>query len=288
MIDAPRLVLKARRQTQDAVLGETHLISRVTEFLRRSREHLAPQDRVACQIQILETVPSHCGFGSGTQLGLAVASLISRLSGESQVPLPVLARRVQRGMRSAVGLYGFQQGGFLVDGGRLDANQLGTLVARVPFPDEWKFVLAKPVSAAGLSGEAEQSAFARQPPMPSSLTAELCRIVLMDWLPAVIERDFSRCSESMFAFGHAVGDFFTPTQGGVFAHPRMAEWADVIRRQGIEGVAQTSWGPTLAALCDSKTHADQLCRDFRQDPRWSDCTFDVVSPLNHGAQLQVA
>jgi len=288
MIDAPRTVLKARRDTTDSVSGDPKSVERVTEFLRRAREHLAPADRVACRITVLESIPSHCGFGSGTQLGLAVASMASHMTGESQPALPMLARRVQRGMRSAIGLYGFQQGGFLVDGGRLEANQLGTLVSRVDFPDDWRFVLAMPLRATGLSGDAEQSAFVRQPPMPTTLTAELCRVVLMDWLPAVIEQDFSRCSESMFAFGHAVGEFFTPTQGGVFAHPRMASWANHIRRAGVQGVAQTSWGPTLAALCSSHSHAEQVCHDFSHDTAWSDCSFRIVSPLNRGAHIEVA
>lgn len=288
MIEAPRIVIQGRPALADSVRGDPAFVSRITEFLRRARAHIPIQDRVECEISVPETIPSHCGFGSGTQLGLAVASLVSRLAGEAQPSLPMLARRVQRGMRSAVGLYGFHLGGFLVDGGRSDPNQLGTLVSRVEFPDHWRFVLARPQQVAGLSGDAEQTAFARQPPMPTSLTAELCRIVLMDWLPAVIAQDFSRCSESMFTFGHLVGDFFTPTQGGTFAHPRMAEWAGQLRRNGIQGVAQTSWGPTLAALCESQAHAEQLCQQFRHDPAWFDCTFQIVSPLNRGADIEVS
>jgi predicted sugar kinase len=190
-------------------------------------------------------------------------------------------------LRSAVGLYGFAQGGFLIDGGRTDANQLGTLVSRVEFPVDWRFVIAAPRESIGLSGEAEQSAFASQPPMPPSLTGELCRIVLMDWLPSVIQADFVRCGQSMSTFGNAVGEFFSNAQGGVFAHPRMAEWAALVRRRGIQGVAQTSWGPTLAALCASEAAADQLSRDFARDSGWNDCSFEIVSPLNQGASVAV-
>ena len=288
MIASPRTVLTARAATADQIHGDDPSTLRVAEFLRRIREAQPDHEHVPCKFCITEAIPSHCGFGSGTQLGLAVARAVSLVENEPDPSLETLARRVQRGLRSAIGLHGFARGGFLIDGGRWESKQLGTLVSRVEFPGEWRFVLAAPRTATGLSGAAEQSAFARQPPMPVSLTAELCRLVLMDWRPSVIEAGFERCSESLYNYGHAVGEFFAPTQGGVFAHPRMAEWASLIRRRGIRGVAQTSWGPTLAALCVSDDQAQILQRDFSNDAAWKDCSFDVVTPLNDGATVRVS
>ncbi len=288
MICAPRIVLSAKSAAIDSIGADTATAPRVAEFLRRLRESVPVGTLPPCEITVMESIPSHCGFGSGTQLGLAIARAASVISNEREPTLETLALRVRRGLRSAIGLHGFDRGGFLVDGGRVESKRLGTLVSRVDFPSEWRFVLAAPRRAIGLSGEAEQSAFANQSPMPLSLTAELCRIVLMDWLPSVIEADFARCGESLFKFGHAVGEFFSLAQGGVFAHPRMAEWAGLIRRRGIHGVAQTSWGPTLAALCPNEALAEQLQRDFAEDAMWSDCSFQVVSPLNRGATVNVS
>lgn len=288
MIADPRLVLTAKSSDKDHIHGDANVARRIAEFLKRIRESKPAQVHTPCEITIRQTIPAHCGYGSGTQLALAVARLESTLSHEPTPSLETLARRVQRGLRSAIGLHGFEQGGFLVDGGRWEPDQLGTLISRVSFPSEWRFVLAFPRTGSGLSGTAEQAAFAKQPPMSRELTAELCRIVLMDWLPAVIEANFQRCSDAMYAYGHAVGEFFSPTQGGVFAHPRIAEWATTIRRQGIHGVAQTSWGPTIAALCENEQQAQQLAADFRQSSSWSDCSFDVVMPLNHGATMAVS
>ena len=288
MIDFPRTVLTAYEASADLIRGDELTEKRVIEFLDRVRTAIPDHYRVPCEIDVTETIPSHCGFGSGTQLGLAVALAASIVAKEPDPSLEELALRVGRGLRSAVGLYGFQQGGFLVDGGRVESNKLGTLVTRSDFPEDWRFVLASPQQAIGLSGDAEQSAFARQSAMPKLLTAELCRIVLMEWLPSVIEADFARCGDSMFEYGKAVGEFFSPTQGGVFAHPRMAAWADKIRQRGIPGVAQTSWGPTLAALCSSDAMAQQLHGDFAGDATWNDCSFQIVSPLNRGAIVNVS
>lgn len=286
MIEAPRISMNASVSTENSIRGEPAVVRRVNAFLQQIRQAAPEIDWPPFDITVSESIPSHCGFGSGTQLGLAVARVTSILCEETAPSLATLARRVGRGFRSAIGLYGFDRGGFLVDGGRVDAACLGTLVARVDFPSDWRFVLAAPRATAGLSGEAEQSAFAHQPPMPVGLTAELCRIVLMDWLPAVIEANFDRCSEALSAFGNAVGNFFAHAQGGTFAHPRMADWAGRIQQRGIRGVAQTSWGPTLAAFCPNQATADELQRDFVQDSAWSDCWFQVVAPLNRGATVR--
>jgi len=286
MVETPRLALTARVSTEDSVRGDPEVIARVIRFLKQIRQATPEINWPQFDVTIHESIPSHCGFGSGTQLGLAVARVTSLLTEELSPSLETLARRVGRGFRSAVGLYGFDRGGFLVDGGRAAAVQLGTLVARVDFPADWRFVLAAPRATAGLSGEAEQSAFAQQPPMPTSLTSELCRIVLMDWLPAVIDPDFDRCSSALSAFGNAVGNFFASAQGGIFADPRMADWASRIQQCGIRGVAQTSWGPTLAALCPNQSTADQLQRDFAHDAAWSDCLFQVAAPMNRGATVR--
>lgn len=289
MISAPGCVVIARPADRDSFVGDEASVARVARFVRHIRDASPGDVMVAsCQIEVREAIPSHSGLGSGTQLGLAVARALSELSGEREVSVETLARRAGRGLRSAIGLHGFARGGFLVDGGRADQrDQLGTLVARCDVPPEWRLVLASPPQSSGLSGEAELRAFAAQPPMSSALTGELCRIVLMDWLPAVIEADFARVSSAMYEFGLAVGRFFEPVQGGVFAHPRMARLVEHLRARGVSGIAQTSWGPTLAVLCAGDAEAHQLAADYTDGGDWSDCEFRVVEPLNRGATVSL-
>ena len=289
MISAPGYVVTARPAERDSFVGDGASVARVAEFIRRIRSASTDESKVAsCEIEVSEAIPSHSGLGSGTQLGLAVARALSQLSGERDVNVETLARRAGRGLRSAIGLHGFARGGFLVDGGRADQrDQLGTLVARYDFPPEWRLVLASPPQSSGLSGDAELRAFASQPPMSSALTGELCRIVLMDWMPALIEADFARTGSAMYEFGLLVGRFFEAAQGGVFAHPRMARLVEQLRTRGIRGIAQTSWGPTLAILCADQAEAHQLANDYAHGGDWSDCEFRVVEPLNRGAGVVI-
>lgn len=284
MISTPGFVVSAQVASRDECHGDQDASERAAEFVQHIRQSVPKAETApSVRITVPHVIPSHAGLGSGTQLGLAVARALSELSGERDVAVETLARRAGRGLRSAIGLHGFAQGGFLVDGGRAGSGELGTLVSRIEFPADWRLILAAPPQSTGLSGAAEQQAFASQPPMPQSLTGELCRIALMDWLPGLIEADFGRVSNAMYDFGLKVGQFFEPAQGGVFAHPRMAHLVQEVRSRGLNGVAQTSWGPTICLLCEDIRAAQEIANDLSGDQRWSDCRFVLTEPLNRGA-----
>jgi len=285
MVSAPGFELEFQSAPCDSIHSPETVQARIAGFvdhIRRSGCGL--EGGVA--IAVRSVIPEHAGLGSGTQLGLAIARGLGELAGQTEGAPRELARWSGRGLRSAIGLHGFGQGGFLVDGGRGPGQSLGTLVSRLDFPRDWRWILVTPQQSQGLSGNDEQAAFQRQPAMPASLTGELCRIALMDWLPGVIEADFRRVSDALYEFGLRVGEFFAPVQGGVFANPQMRELAEVARVRGIRGVAQTSWGPTLGLLCETATSGESIAEDLVSDPRWHDCTVRLVAPLNSGARVE--
>ena len=285
MVASPGYVVTAEYANNDECAGRDEAAcARVLEFLNRIRTACPSLSQT--RITITESIPSHAGLGSGTQLALAVARATSELAGERNVDSVTLARRVGRGQRSAIGLHGFDRGGFLIDGGRTGSEGLGTLVSRIEFPSHWRLIQVSKSQTKGLSGTAEQQAFASQPPMPMSLTGELCRIALMEWMPGLIEADFSRASHAMYEFGLRVGQFFAPVQGGVFADPRIAQLADDVRRRGFAGVAQTSWGPTTCILCESEATARELMQDLATTTPWSECQYALTEPLNRGVGIK--
>ncbi len=252
----------------DEVLGEKRAAQRVRRFLGVYRESIpcGQQQPPPCRINLEQVIPPHAGLGSGTQLGLATARVLAALSGESATPAIPLAERVGRGLRSGLGIHGFERGGFLIDGGKRSKDAVAPLVGHAEFPSEWRFVLVTPKEFSGLSGSAELKAFAEMAPMPTGMTDTLCRILLLQMMPAVIEADFDACSAAIYEFGRMVGEYFAPTQGGVFASPAMQKLAPVIRELGYTGIGQTSWGPTLFVLCRDQPHADVLCGELRDRP----------------------
>jgi beta-RFAP synthase len=177
-----------------------------------------------------------------------------------------LARRVGRGRRSALGIHGFSQGGFLVDAGKHAEDAIAPLVARQPFPEAWRVVLVLPRGSAGLHGADESEAFERLhargvAPEP---TGRLCRLLLLGVLPALVEGDCRAFGEALYEFNVRVGEAFAAVQGGVYASPRAAELVAFIRQQGVTGVGQSSWGPTVFAVVDGEAPGRDLLDRVRR------------------------
>jgi beta-ribofuranosylaminobenzene 5'-phosphate synthase len=287
MVDRPRFRLVARRAESDRVIADEPYRTRVETLLARYRRALPAESLSACEIELLETIRPHIGLGSGTQLGMAVSRALALLAGEGTAAAASLAARVGRGKRSSIGIYGFDRGGFLIDGGKQTETAVGTDVERLEFPSAWRVVLITPHETAGLSGESELDAFRQLPGMTTATTGRLQGIVNDTLKPAVQRADFDRCSEALFEFGRVVGEYFAPVQGGVYADPRMGRLVDTLRREGIRGVGQTSWGPTIFALCRNELDAQSLAGRIGSHPDANSTNLQIASPLNTGAAIEV-
>jgi len=292
MVDRPGFVVNARLADRDVLECGTWT-TRVETLLsqlrsRQTSDGVTGRDGVLqmpVHIEVREAPPAHSGLGSGTQLGMALAGICSIFAGEEDVPAQELALRALRGRRSALGLYGFQYGGLLIEAGKRAESEISPLVARTDFPADWRFVLVRPRGVEGISGADEATGFAQLPSMPEALTGRLCRIALTEILPAVIEMDFANASAAIGEFGALVGEYFAPVQGGVFAHPQMRRLAAALASRGLRGVGQTSWGPTLFALCPGAAAAHDLVTDMSGEPAAADCDFTIAVPLNRGASV---
>lgn len=287
MVEAPGCELSVEASDRDECFAEPEIAARLTawrdEYRRRCpAEHRPP----ACRIRLAQVIPSHAGLGSGTQTSLALAAALARWAGEENVSATELARRVGRGARSALGIHGFQQGGLLVEGGKRQPEEISPLVSRLDFPPEWRVLLIVPNDRRGLSGDAERAAFSRLTPMASSLTETLCRIVLMELLPAVASTDFSSASAALQEFGQLNGSHFAPVQGGVFADLQMAELAKWLADQGCVGVGQSSWGPTLWVLCSDESEATGRRDEIAMHPSARACTIHLTAAKNNGSHAR--
>ncbi len=207
------------------------------------------------------------GLGVGTQLSLAVARAVLELAGVTDAPVEKLARLTGRGGRSGIGLHGFAHGGLIVDGGHRRPTEFPPLVARLPFPEDWSILVVQPDGQLGLHGLEERRAFENLPPIAPSETDALCRLVLLELLPAVVERDLAAFGAALGEIQARVGACFASAQGGVFRSPRAASIAHELGRLGFAGVGQSSWGPTLYGFTDlapaeTGSSIERLCRQF--------------------------
>jgi len=256
---------------------------RVRRYLELMRDALALEG--AYDVKVDELVPSHAGFGSGTQLALAVGAAVRRLHG---LPLDLRgdAVRLGRGARSGAGIGLFQHGGFVVDGGRKDRGGPAPIISHLTFPERWRVLVVLDTSRQGVHGTDETNAFAKLPPAAEAEVAHLCHVLVMQLLPAVAEADLAGFGAALENIQERLGDYFAPAQGGNrFASARVAATLDLIRRAGGVGMGQSSWGPTGYAFAESSETAQQILHAVSRQAQIEGVDIRVCKGLNTGAEI---
>jgi beta-ribofuranosylaminobenzene 5'-phosphate synthase len=269
-LSRPAAVVEASQS--DDVTAEGPDAERALAVAQRSRETLELAG--GARVRVLEAIPAHVGLGSGTKLALAVTAALAALAGQTPEP-PVLARAAGRGARSAVGLWTFALGGLVVEGGvRPGVEQAAPLLARYAMPDEWRCVLAIPDAGPGLSGRAEEDAFARLRPDPDR-AALIAQLVLTSLLPGLAEGDLTEFGDSLTRVQRLVGVF----------HPRAGALVDALLRLGAAGAGQSSWGPAVYGIVGSEQAGRELAR--RMDAELAGGgRVELVSFDNGGARVE--
>lgn len=256
---------------------------RAQDYLQTMRRLLKLDSEYA--LRIVATVPAHVGLGSGTQLAVAVAAAVRKLH---NLPLDVEddALQLGRGMRSGLGIGLFRYGGLVVDGGRGRDAKPAPVISHLPFPEEWRILLILDPSRLGIHGAEEVSAFAALPPMPDADTAEICRLILMQALPAVVEHDLPSFGAAIGKLQMRLGDYFAPAQGGSrFTSRDVAVVLEALAGAGAHGIGQSSWGPSGFAFAASADDAERLAQIARRHPNARGLDIQICKGLNHGTEI---
>ncbi len=222
-------------------------------IVERCEEHW-PDAKLSIGVEFDSLIPFHAGLGAGTQFDLAIGTCWTRLAG-LDVSAPELSRVLGRGKRSCIGTFGFHRGGLLIDRGIGPDDDAGIYRFAATVPDSWRFVLVTPDEIAGYSGEREEKAFQSMPEVAPDRLDEL------EGLLQTIEDEgtsFDIFSETLQRFGNLVGDTFAPVQGGRFRHPVCETIFDGFQQAGIQGIAQSSWGPTMFGVCKDDDSVQQV------------------------------
>ena len=254
-IQSPRCVLEATVADDLRVEADDSVRQRVEPLVARLRREWKIG---SADIHFRETIPEHSGFGSGTQMTLAVIAALSRLY---DVPLErdEVARLSGRGGTSGIGVHAFFEGGFLVDGGHRfpevksaflpsaassDAG-VGPLLFRCDFP-EWEIVLVVP-NARHVSGEEEVRLFQTRCPVSRESAEHICHELVMGILPSLAERNlsaFGRALESLQSVGWKQIEIEAQDEP-------VREAMRFLREHGARGVAMSSWGPVVVGFFES-------------------------------------
>jgi beta-ribofuranosylaminobenzene 5'-phosphate synthase len=278
-LSRPAAVVEA--SPSDDVTAEGPDAERALAVARRCRDSLGLAG--GARVRVLEAIPPHVGLGSGTKLALAVTAALATLAGQTPEP-PAIARAAGRGARSAVGLWTFILGGLVVEGGRRPGvEQPAPLLARHPMPDEWRCVLVVPHAEPGLSGRAEEAAFAKLPP-DADRAALISQLVLTSLLPGLAEGDLTEFGTALTRVQRLVGESFASVQGGVF-HPRAGALVDALLRLGAAGAGQSSWGPAVYGFVEDERAGRELAARMEAELAGAG-RVELVRFDNRGARVE--
>lgn len=280
-LDAPATRLTLARAAANSVEGPES--ARATLLLEKAQAALAPGS--THELIVHEAIPAHSGFGSGTQLALAVAAALRRLEDlphDSAADAAIMSR----GARSGLGAGLFAAGGVAVDGGRGPDTLTPPVIARAEFPEDWRVLLVSDPAATGLHGSDEKEAFVALPPSSPQESGELCRLVLMQALPALAERALAPFGAAVARIQEIVGDYFAPRQGGRrFASARVEAAVGRLTREGATGGGQTSWGPTGFAFVESEAAARAIVARVAAEARADGLEISIRQGFNRGATI---
>lgn len=244
------------------------------------------------QLQLASEIPSHSGFGSGTQLALGIAQAVNTLY-NLNLSVADLAETVGRGGTSGIGITAFERGGFILDGGHRFPDQKSSflpssaagnvpappLLLRYPFP-AWELLIVSP-RCTHISGETEIQLFKTLCPQPRSTAEQLSHLILLKLLPAIFEKDRQ-------AFGSAINDIQTfgwkkveiDAQGDI-----LQQTLDFLRNNGAIGAGVSSWGPAIFAVGDNLLSLKEKTEAFLQTlPEGGTCF--ITNANNVGATVR--
>lgn len=306
MVEGPSVV---------AVLKRSQEISRIEVRGPQLGERLEKQISLAEALNFYDSpqggdlelarIPTqHAGFGTGTQLACAAATLIkcqwmftakngqSPLRDDGTVALDrvwesatELIQWSGRGKRSTIGAFGFLQGGFIVDQGHNDEGY-GQLGQRLDDLEPLWVVLATPNKIATVSGGEEDRMMAQVASKPNPHRHEMWELICQSIVPAAREQHWDVFGNALHEYGKLAGVQFAPIQGGVYRNDQVAELVSRMQRLGLGGVCQSSWGPTVFGLTDDIELANRTASQLK-DYYNHDVTIQITRILNQGAQLEL-
>lgn len=283
MIDRPGLTLRIHAADRFETAGplQDRLRDAALQWLESSDE----VKELRCQVELTSAPRLHAGLGVGTQLALAVATGLNAFHHLATPAAEDLATSVGRGLRSAVGTYGFVAGGLIAERGKLPAETISPLLERVALPSHWRFVLVSPPGSVGLSGTTEQVAFEQLPPVPLAVTERLTCIMCDRILPAAKTANFSEFSDAVYDFGFLAGSCFESVQGSAYNGTALENLVKHIRGIGVRGVGQSSWGPTIYSICENESSAIALADNLRAEGWCNEGDLLIAAPDNQGARV---
>ena len=251
------------------------------------------------EVTVEEEIPAHAGFGSKTQMSLALAYAICD---EYDIPyngVEGLARLVGRGGTSGIGVRAFEKGGFVLDCGHsfgegkektscLPSSASKATPApeilRCDVPEDWRFVLVTPLDDEGSHGQSEVNIFKSSFPLDEVEIGRVCRVILMQMVPGILERNIE-------TFGSAINKIQEIGFKNIevkLKSPLVPNMLTIMNNAGSYGSGMSSFGPTVYGLTNSNKKAYEIknvISGYLDDMSIKHQCW-IAEPNNHGVSVK--
>ena len=145
-------------------------------------------------------------------------------------------------------------------------------------------MLVVPAAEPGLSGAAEEEAFAAARAVARALGGDRAARAHVAAAGARRARRSRSSARALTRIQQLVGDSFAAVQGGRF-HPRAGALVEALLRGGAAGAGQSSWGPAVYGVVGSEA-AGRDARAPHGGESSARASVEVVAFDNRGARVE--
>ena len=214
-----------------------------------------------------------------------MGTALSTLEGLSATPQEI-AIRLGRGARSGIGIATFANGGVVLDRGPV-SGALPELIARLPFPDDWRVLLIFDPYLAGNSWRRGGCGVRSGDGLSAKRGGRASNSGSQRALPALETRDFDGFTAEVGHLQARMGAYFASLQGGPIVSSGVAKVLDWVATQGLKGIGQSSWGPTGFVFVRSESEGASLLENLQSLGDGAGLRFQLVRGRNQGAEISV-
>jgi len=236
---------------------KTQCISKINDAYEKITSHF--QIDSGYHFDVKEAYFPHSGLGSGTQISLATAKLICQHN-EIAITGVELGEILKRGGTSGIGLYSFEEGGFIIDGGHDKSEKNGflpssaskasppVLIGRYEFPKRWDIIIAI-LKSNNVMGKKEVNIFQEYCPIPKAEVEKLSHLIFMNLVPFLLERNI----ESFGSIINKIQEIGFKKIEVDLQEDKIKELIMKMREFGAYGVGMSSFGPAVYGIADKNT-----------------------------------
>jgi len=250
----PRTTVVACPSSKLAYSGpERQIAERVLEALNAG----------SADIKVESAIPVGVGLGGTTALALSLAIALAGLRGEGlqRGDIERIARELERGTWSALGVYSIMYGGLVVDSGRRGSSP-PKLLARIPLPSTWRVLVVILKGHRNRIRELkrrEDEILRNLKPASEDFTSRLAHRALSGILSCAAEGDLACFLKASFEFNRVLGDYWREHgQEHAYCCEEALEAVRVLEECCGSPLIQSSWGPALWTLAGSLESAARM------------------------------